>query len=156
MKSLSLFHFACKRIELHEFVYYVLFLEIRVSDFHRAIYQRWSPRGHILKSFTLASASKPQVLENCPVLGSRTALFFELLKFCRSPEKNFKDLFRFFFWKTLALVSLVLGLGLEHSCSWPREGMSSEGLSLASDFFVSLALAWSLVSLTPPLQFMGI
>ena len=44
-------------------------------------YQRWSPRlrpwprGHILK--TLALASKPQVLENCPVLGSRTALFFE-------------------------------------------------------------------------------
>ena len=38
---------------------------------------RWSPRGrprgHILKS--LALASKPQVLENWPVLGSRTALF---------------------------------------------------------------------------------
>ena len=33
--------------------------------------QRWSPRGHILKSL----ASKPQVLENCPALGSRTALF---------------------------------------------------------------------------------
>ena len=49
--------------------------------------QRWSPRGrpwprgrprgHILKSL----ASKSQVLENCPVLGSRTALFFEQLKF---------------------------------------------------------------------------
>ena len=48
------------------------------------IYQRWSPRGrpwprgrprgHILKS--LALASKPQVLENWPVLGSRTPLFF--------------------------------------------------------------------------------
>ena len=47
--------------------------------------QRWSPRRrpwprgrprkHILKS--LALASKPQVLENCPVLGSRTAVFFE-------------------------------------------------------------------------------
>ena len=37
------------------------------------------PRGHILKS--LALASKPQVLENCSVLGSRTALFFEKLKF---------------------------------------------------------------------------
>ena len=45
--------------------------------------QRWSPRGrpwprgrprgHILKS--LALASKPQVLENCLVFGSRTALF---------------------------------------------------------------------------------
>ena len=44
------------------------------------------PRGHILKSLALASkvkslALKPQVLENCPVLGSRTALFFEPLKF---------------------------------------------------------------------------
>ena len=52
--------------------------------------QRWSPRGHILKS--LASkvnslASKPQVLENCPALGSRTALFFVPLKSCwKTPE----------------------------------------------------------------------
>ena len=49
------------------------------------------------------------------------------------------------------LVSLVLGLGLEHSCPWPREGLFSERLSLALDFFVSLALASSLVSSTPPL-----
>ena len=41
-------------------------------------YWRWSPRGHNLKS--LALASKPQVLENWPVLGSRTALFLELFK----------------------------------------------------------------------------
>ena len=54
--------------------------------------QRWSPRGQILKS--LASnvkslASRSQVLENWPVLGSRTALFFELLKFCEALEKFF-------------------------------------------------------------------
>ena len=67
-------------------------------------HQRWSPRGrpwprgrprgHILKSLALASkvkslalASKPQVLENCPVLGSRTALFFKQLKFrWKAPE----------------------------------------------------------------------
>ena len=57
----------------------------------------------------------------------------------------------FFFWRALALVSLVLGL--EPSYSWPRECLSSERLSLAlaSDFFVSLALASSLVSSTPPL-----
>ena len=85
---------------------------------------------HILKS--LALASKPQVLKNWPVLGSRTALFFELLKFCGALEKFFgKRLFVeiawkifvktfFFFWRALALVSLVLGLGLEHSCPWPR------------------------------------
>ena len=63
--------------------------------------ERWSPLGrprprHILKSlaFTskvkfLALALKPQVLENWPVLGPRAAVFFELLKFCRSPEKKF-------------------------------------------------------------------
>ena len=62
---------------------------------YQCLYQRWSPqkrpwprgrpRGHILKSFALTLASKvmslalalrPQVLENWPVLGSRTALFF--------------------------------------------------------------------------------
>ena len=59
----------------------------------------------------------------------------------RSPEK--KILKTFFFWRKLALVSLVLGLGLEHSFSWPREVLSSERLSLA--------LASSLVSSTPPL-----
>ena len=61
----------------------------------RCIKQRWSPRGHILKS--LALASKPQVLVNCPVLGSRTALFFEWLKFCTSAEKCFS---RPFFWRS--------------------------------------------------------
>ena len=46
------------------------------------------------KSLALASkvkslASRPQVLENWPVLGSRIALFFELLKFCGVLEKFF-------------------------------------------------------------------
>ena len=31
-------------------------------------------------------------------------------------KKNFEDLF---FWRTLASVSLVLGLGLERVCPWP-------------------------------------
>ena len=63
-------------------------------------HQRWSPRGHILKSLALASkvkslalASRPQVLENWPVLGSRTAVFFELLKFCGALEKFFRKRF---------------------------------------------------------------
>ena len=62
--------------------------------------QRWSPRGRprgqILKSLALASkvkslalASRPQVLENWPVLGSRTAVFFGKLKFCGAVEKFF-------------------------------------------------------------------
>ena len=38
---------------------------------------------------SLALASRPQVLENWPVLGSRTALFFELLKFCEALEEKF-------------------------------------------------------------------
>ena len=52
----------------------------------------------------------------------------------------------FFLETTRKIVSLVLGL--ENSCSWPREGLSSESrsLAMASDFFVSLALASSLVS----------
>ena len=111
--------------------------------------QKWSlrgrPRGHILKSLALASkvkflalASKPQFLENWPVLGSRTALFFELLKVCGAPEKFFEKRFFleiarkiflktfFFFLRALALVSLasrgsvlgraVLGLGLRFFC----------------------------------------
>ena len=55
-------------------------------------------------------------------------------------KKNFEDLF--FFWRTLAPVSLVLGLGLEHFCPWPWEVLSSERLSLAlaSDFFCVLGL----------------
>ena len=57
-------------------------------------HQRWSPRGHILKSLALVSkvkslASRPHVLENWPVLGSRTALVFELLKFRGALEKCF-------------------------------------------------------------------
>ena len=67
------------------------------SGLHKS--QRWSPRGrpwprgrprgHILKSLALALASRPQVLENWPVLGSRTALFFGMLKFCGAVEKLF-------------------------------------------------------------------
>ena len=73
---------------------------------------------------SLSLASKPQVLENCPVLGFRTAVIFELSRFCRSPEKNFED---FFFGEHLRLCpwSLVLApsipvLGLERVC--PQKG----------------------------------
>ena len=84
-------------------------------------------------------------------LGLSNQKFWLRLQIGDCLKKNFEDLFFFFFWKTLAAVSLVLGL--EHSCPWPREGLSSKRLSLAlaSDFFVSLALASSLVSSTPPL-----
>ena len=108
------------------------------------------PQALAPKVNSLALASKPQVLENCPVLGLRTALFFELLKF-------FEHLFflisseNFIFWRTLAPVSLVLGLSSSipvlvlkrvcpwKNCPWPRI------------LFVSLAEASSLVSSTAPL-----
>ena len=86
----------------------VKFLAQNIKTVHNYCfyYQRWSPRGrpwprgHILKSLALALASKvkslalalasrPQVLENWPVLGSRTALFFGMLKFCGALEKFF-------------------------------------------------------------------
>ena len=102
-------------------------------------------------------ASSPRKLP-CPRLEDST-FFLELLNFVdrlktiledvftgESLKQNFEDLF---FWRTLALVSLVLGL--EHSCPWPRECLSSEELFLALDFFVSFAFASSLVSSTPPL-----
>ena len=66
--------------------------------FNHSIYQRWSPRGRpwpreqVLKSLALkvkSLALRPQALENWPILGSRTALFFELLKFCGAVEKFF-------------------------------------------------------------------
>ena len=74
--------------------------------------------------------------------GDRLKNVCEDLFFCfwRSPEKF---LWRpFLFWRAFALVSLVLGLGLEHSCPWPRECLSSERLSLAlaTDFFCGLGL----------------
>ena len=59
--------------------------------------------------------------------------FLKIFFFGRSPEKF---LWRpFFFGEHLRLV-----LGLEHSCPWPRECLSSERLSLASDFFCVLGL----------------
>ena len=92
--------------------------------FKQLQYQWWSPRGrlwprgrargHSFKSL----ASKPQVLENCPVLGSRTALFYEWLKFCRLAEKCFS---RPFFWRSTEkkfLRFFFLGKHLQ-LCPWP-------------------------------------
>ena len=81
-------------------------------------------------------ASSPQKL---PCSRLEDSIFFELLKCCRSHEKKkiwktfftgerLKEIFEdLFFWRTLALVSLVLGLassipalGLERVC--PRKG----------------------------------
>ena len=94
--------------------------------------------------------------QNCTVLGSRTALFFESLKFRRSPEKKFSKVFftrerlknflKTLFLRTLALESLASSipvLGLERVC--PRKGCCP----WPRIFFVSSAS--SFVSSTPPL-----
>ena len=72
---------------------------------------------------------------SCSSAEKRLKNLFEDL-FLRSREKNFADLF---YENTCAC---VLSLGLEHSCPWPREGLSSEGLflALASDFLCVVGL----------------
>ena len=79
-----------------------------------------------------------------PSIRDRLKKIFEHLLFGDRLKKFFKTFFFFFLKNTFACV-----LGLEHSCPWPWKGLSSEELSLASDFFVSLTS--SLVSSTPPL-----
>ena len=117
----------------------------------RLKHQRWSPRGrrrprgrprrHILKSLALAAkvkslASKPQVLKNWPVLGSRTALLFEPLKFLENARKLAENLLRPLWYssfgdrlkknlKTFVFVEVVL----ENTCArvfgpWPRAFLS--------------------------------
>ena len=112
-------------------------------------YQRWSPRGrpwprgrprgHIFKSLAL----KPQVLKNCLVLGSRTALFFEWLKLCRSAEKCFSR--PFFFWRSTEkkiLRPFFLGKHL-HLCPWSLAS-SIPVLGLGLGFFCVLGLGLEL------------
>ena len=100
-------------------------------------------------------ASSPRKLA-CPWLENSS--IFWMLKFCGALEKFFGKRFLveiagkifvktcFFFGEHLRFVSLVLGLGLKHSCPWPRECLSSERLSLAlaSDFFCVLGLGLEL------------
>ena len=116
-----------------------------------------------LASKVKSLASRPQVLENWPVLGSRTAVFFELLKFCGALEKFFGKRFfmeiarkivvkTFFFLEStcacvlgpLALASSIPVLGLESVC--PRR------LSLASNFFCVLGLEPSVLDSTSDLN----
>ena len=83
----------------------------------------------------MALASKPQVLENCPVLGSKTALVFEWLKFCRSAENVFLDRF---FWRSTEknfFRRFFLGKHL-HLCPWSlASSIPVPGLGLG--FFLS-------------------
>ena len=86
------------------------------------------------------------------LLDSRTAIFFELLKFCRSPKKKIFKTFYLFIYLFIfcfgpcpwSLASSIPILSLERVC--PREGCPWPWI-----FFVSLAFASSLVSSTPSL-----
>ena len=88
-------------------------------------------RGGVLEDTFWIPLPRPQVLKNWPVLDSRTALFFESLKFCGAPEKFFgkrffleiawKKILRPFLSRALALVSLasrISVLGLKRVCPW--------------------------------------
>ena len=67
-------------------------------------------------------------------------------------KKIFEDLFFGDRLKKILKTFFFFGEHL-HLCPWPREGLSSEGLYWPKPrvFLVSLALASSLVSSTPPL-----
>ena len=94
------------------------------------------PQEHILKS--LALASKPQVPKNCPVLGSRTALFFEGLKFCRSAKKCFSRPFFFGDRRKKIFEGLFFGKHLR-LCPWSLAS-SIPVLVLGLRFFCVLGL----------------
>ena len=66
------------------------------------------PWPRTLKS--LALASNPQILENCPVLGSRTALFFVALKTPKTSRKIREHLFLFSAIKDRLKMFLLLSL----------------------------------------------
>ena len=123
-------------------------MDVKTKSFGYVILLRfflWSLQGHNLKSL----ASKPASPR------PRTALFFDLLKMGQGHDLfclrlKFHEKFAIFCSNTFFLRTFPrCVLGIEHSCPWSREGLSSEIPSLASDFFVSLAL--SLVFSTPPL-----
>ena len=85
--------------------------------------------------------------ENLQIFERSPSFFGDRLNFAKSLRIFWAK--TFFFGEHFRDVSLVHGL--EHFCSWPQECLSSDGVSLSSDFFVSLALASSLVSSTPSL-----
>ena len=86
-------------------------------------------------------ASSPQKLA-CPRLEDST--FFELLKYCRSPEKKFLE--GGFYWRTPENFFEQFFFFMENTCAcvfgpwpWPRAFLSLS-LALASDFFCVLGL----------------
>ena len=144
------FHDKTKISKKKILVDYYLQLKSELESWRTSMVSRTSSRTHFELLGLGLKASSPRKLL-CPRLEDST--FFRtveiLLENVRKLAENlrrtflcppigdhvnkfFKDLF---LWITPAPLSLVLGLGLEHFYSWPRVGLSSEGLLLASDFF---------------------
>ena len=102
---------------------------------------------------SLALASRPKVLEKWPVLGSRTALVFELLKFCGALKKF---LGKRFFVEIARKIFVKTFFFLESTCAcvlgpwpWPRAFLSLASrvsvlgkavLGLGLGFFLCLGL----------------
>ena len=133
-------------------VHFVFSFQLFISSPGTFRLQRWSSRGHILKSL----ASKLQVLENCLVLGSRTAVFLESLKFCRSFFVEKLGFLILFFWEYLKknwrhyYYYFFFGEHLR-LCPCPRKSLSSKrrkGCLWPRIFFCVLGLEPS----TPPLS----
>ena len=71
------------------------------------------------------------VMKNARQLAKKFLKTFSSLKNAWIFRKIYEFLERRLFFKDyFHVASLVLGLGFEHSCLWPREGLSLEGLSL--------------------------
>ena len=90
------------------------------------------PRGLKSSKIGLSSARGSSIFWIVKILWSAWKIFWKT--FVEIAWKIFVNTF-FFLESTCACV-----LGLEHSCPWPRECLSSERLSLASDFFCVLGL----------------
>ena len=122
----------------------------------------------ILRTHFVVLGSGLKSSKTCPVLGSRTGLFFKSLKLCgKTPETSRKISKDYCYFPLLeialkiSLKNLCFGKHLR-LCPWPQAFLclASSGsvlgrAALASHSFVALALASSLMSSTPPLIIVG-
>ena len=123
---------------------------LRTSLASRTHFEVLGFEGQVLGLGLDLEASSPRKL-SCPRLEDST-IFWTVKIFLENAQNLAENMRRTFlyssfgdsrkkFLKTFFLENTcVCVLGLEHSCSWPREGLSWEGLSLvfASDFFCVL------------------
>ena len=114
-----------------QFYWYIPFTELESSRTHFEVLEG-QPR-----KLTCPRLEDSTIFWIVKILWSAWKIIWKTF-FCGDRLKNFcEDLF-----SLKSTCACVLGLGLEHSCPWPRECLSSERLSLAlaSDFFCALGL----------------